>query len=1296
VRASSFRVIAVAVAAALALAAVGFAAEGLRFGWSDQSTAARLEDEVRGTVAARAREVQALARRVATEAPLVTSASTTPDGEAMLFARLTELTQGSDPDTVSATVYVPAGPSGAYRVLAWSDGPAEDLTPDTLAGPAGLFALPGTLGLRLVRVEPIEVAGRRVGVAAAETILLPVVHTGSSTGSYKLNTSFGPATLALYFRGAGQATPRQNAFLITTDGGPLLEVSFSTSDLGAERGMFRRRALAFAAVPLLLAILLLTGPVLDRRRASRTAAGFLAWSAIAGALMVIAAFVLIQLAHQVGAAPALDQAISGLAALGLVLLLLVSWWWRRPRRVPPVGAGARFGAEQIAAGVPVAAMLWLLARVLHDRINSASLDLWQFPLFPVDSGGLVYLAGLLLAQLALSWAAAMVLATIAARWRLGWRRPGMSLAAAVLWLVPTLVLLLLPHRTLPLPRASLMLVGATAALFALLSAWLRRIYRRTTQAMRLILVFGALLVPAILLYPVAWFYADGTARALIEDEYAPATAGHPQQLLTELGRAQDEIDRIPMSQLLPFVATGSTPGGAIPTQAAFFIWSQTSLSRSRVTSAIELYGADRALVSRFALNIPEYRTLTQNRKWSGTSCEWEVSWEAARFGAEDRSVLHAERGLCNAADQINGALVVQVVPDYRSLPFVSSASPYYDVLQLPDVTPRGSRLADLQVVVYGWSFHPLFASGRFAWPLPPAMVAQLSSSREPFWAELEAGGRTYHVHVGNDSGGIYALGYPTPTLFEHLTRLAEAATLTALLFVILLLGATLYVPFARSGPAPLRVLFDEIRTSFYRKLFLFFVLAAVGPVFMLALAFGAYMTGKFRADVESEATSVVTVARRVLEELLALQQHPDQPQATLTDDVMVWIGRVLDQDVNLFEGSDLAATSQRDLFASGLLPLRTPAGAYRAIALNRLPSYVAEDRLGTFRYLVAAAPVPARGRAAVLSVPLALRQREIDRQIDELNRGVLVGAVFVILFAAGLGASVAHRISDPVARLTRATRQIAAGQLDVRIVADTADELRRLVDDFNGMAATLTAQRAELARTNQLKAWAEMARQVAHEIKNPLTPIQLAAEHLQRVHDDQGHPLGPVVDQCVTTILRQVRLLRQIASEFSNFAGAPTPRFNAVSPCDLVDEVVRPYQAGLPAGLRIELDLADDLPAVWVDRTLAARALTNVVENALQAMPREGLLRIEGTADRATVAIRCIDTGVGMDAQALARAFEPYFSTKTAGSGLGLANAKRNIELCGGSMAIASAPGAGTTVTITLRREAPSAEPATG
>jgi nitrogen fixation/metabolism regulation signal transduction histidine kinase len=218
-----------------------------------------------------------------------------------------------------------------------------------------------------------------------------------------------------------------------------------------------------------------------------------------------------------------------------------------------------------------------------------------------------------------------------------------------------------------------------------------------------------------------------------------------------------------------------------------------------------------------------------------------------------------------------------------------------------------------------------------------------------------------------------------------------------------------------------------------------------------------------------------------------------------------------------------------------------------------------------------------------------------------------------------------------------------------------------------------------------------MARQVAHEIKNPLTPIQLAAEHLQRVHEDQHRPLGQVFDLCLSTILRQVRLLRQIAGEFANFAGEPRAQLTDVSPRDLVVDVLAPYRAGLGPEVTIELALSDDLPAVHIDRTLVGRALTNVFENAFQAMPQGGSVRVTGsTADRVVV-MTVVDTGVGMDAAAARRAFEPYFSTKTAGSGLGLVNAKRNVELCGGTMTLASVAGKGTTVTITLPRAEPPA-----
>ncbi|MFI5179255.1 MAG: ATP-binding protein, partial [Vicinamibacterales bacterium] len=262
-----------------------------------------------------------------------------------------------------------------------------------------------------------------------------------------------------------------------------------------------------------------------------------------------------------------------------------------------------------------------------------------------------------------------------------------------------------------------------------------------------------------------------------------------------------------------------------------------------------------------------------------------------------------------------------------------------------------------------------------------------------------------------------------------------------------------------------------------------------------------------------------------------------------------------------------------------------------------------------------------------------------------------------------------------------------------RIAATSSDELRRLVEDFNQMAADLQRQRTELEHSQRLEAWADMARQVAHDIKNPLTPIQLSAEHARRVNRDRGGPLSPVLDECVAAILTQVKLLRQISAEFSSFASSPTPRPEPTPVPALIDEVVDPYRSGLAGRIAIDLHAPADAhgpPVAMIDRTLFARALTNVIENALHAMPGNGRLTITTQAPWATgdgrrvIVVDIADTGVGMDREALAKIFEPYFSTKATGTGLGLTIAKRNVELNGGTIDVRSERGVGTTVTMTL------------
>ena len=1282
---STPRLAAITAGCALALATLGWAWEVSRFGWSADAGATRLQADVQRRFDSGVRRVEALADRVAHDTVVAAQLSTAPDRSDALFSRLIALARTNAAMDVSATVHTAAGPAGAYRVAAWSDGPAGDLTSEQVAGPARIFVAVGPAGLRLVSARPIESTGRRLGVVTAEAVIASAPPVGGQAESFVLETSFGPVPVSTYPTADGVRRP--NAFVLRAPSGePLLEVGYERTMLSEGRQVFRRRVLAVSALPLFVLLL----PIAARLQARRTTSAlgpWAGWTVALAALGVMAAAGLAGIAALLDASPEVTRLIAGAAAFAVASTIALAAWWRRWPLRTPAHAPVRFVAEQVIAGLLLAGLLRLLVRVLADITDPAQLSRWHLPIFSTDADALAALGGSLLMQVALGWTAASVLALSAMRWKIGWRRTAGWLAAA-LWLAPVVALLAVPPAVPGLPALS---AAGTAALFGLFAGALRHWYRHASQAARLLLFFGGLLLPIVATYPLAADARERAVRGLIEQDYGPATAAaqRAERLYGWLTAAQREIDQMPG---LPALIPQAETQGRVDSQAAFRVWRQTSLSRLRVTSEIELFDRNRRLASRFALNVPQYEAAYQTgaETWSGSSCAWDAYAELSRIGAEERWRLHAERGFCDGNGRVIGAIVIHELPDYRVLPFVSSANPYFEAIAQP-ADAVAPRVPDLQVVIYGWNLQPTFASGRVTWQLPVGVDDRLYASREPFWAELPADPRRYQVYFLSDRAGIYAVGYPKPTLFQHLSRLSELFAATAGFFVLLVAGLAAYAPFAR-GPVSrgqLRAVVEEIRTSFYRKLFLFFVLAAVGPVLLFAAAFSSYTMARFSADIESEASSVVAVARRVFEELLAAGRQ--STPVSVGDDVMVWIQQVIDQDVNLYDGPHLVATSQRDLFASGLLPTRTPASVYRAIALHRAPTYVARDRIGTFQMLVAAAPVTARGKDAVLSVPLATRQREVEREIEELYEGVLVGAVVVVLFAAGLGASVAGRVSDPVSRLTRATRLIAAGRLDIRLVADTADELGRLVEDFNGMAATLAAQRGELARTHQLKAWAEMARQVAHEIKNPLTPIQLAAEHLRHVHEDRQRPLGPVFDQCVDTILRQVRLLRHIAAEFSSFGTETTARPSPVEVTDLLDTVVEPYRPGVAGRIRIDVIVSPSLARLWIDRMLVARALTNLIENAIQAMPGGGTLTITASPVPDGVEIVLHDTGTGMEPEAVRRAFEPYFSTKTAGSGLGLANARRNVEACGGRIEISSTSGAGTTMTVTLPVEPPPA-----
>ena len=1283
--------------AAATIAVAAFVIERTQLGGDLETSRARLRAEVEGEFAALTARLDQAVQAVALDADALRRADQGDQAATrLLFERITAAAQVPN---VGMSIY-----GATNEPVAWT-GRSEDVPEDRLTGPASLFLAQSTQGLHLVRVQPvIDQADpqRHIGAIVAESPLPGSTSTPLSGAEFLLSTSIVPVSLRLQFEGA--ADSGAGAFVIrSATNEPLVAVTVPDADLAAARQRIRDRFLAAELALAAVVLLLLIGALLDWRRFTRSipvaaliTLGIVILLVGARALLWVAARKagvaepsLITAAPwspiaEVGLASPLDFFLNGLTAAALLVLAVSSFaLWRTAHR-PGIGVvivdrastvGLYYGT-QLAAGIAVTALVVWYEWLLRTHVSQTPIDILRYALDRWDPNRLLVIVGLVALNGAIVGLAILLFRMAWTPWAFPEHRRWWRLRGVVLWLLPTAILF---SPTLVADQAPRWPSFAVIA-FAAAAAWIVSRYapmvRRSSQATRLLLAFLAVALPSLVLYPSLVDAALRSRQQLIESRYAPEVLNQRQDVLAKLQRALQEINRVKALDDLVRASDPPVAGAPVEARPAFLAWSQTSLATERLTSSVELHNAAGAMVSRFAMNLPD---LTQPQPWIEPACDWEILEEVSPLFSEERRLLHAGRAICSADRRRAGSVVVHTMLDYANLSFISAQNPYVTLMQSGQARPDPRPRVDVEFYVYGWSRRILYSSASDAPPLGEATFRQAFASRAPFWTTITRRGESLDAYVLSDRGAIYVLASARQNAFGHLVTEAELAALTFVVFVIAVLGGMLFNVLVGRAPASGRALLAEVRASFYRKLFLAFVAAAIVPVLALALVARAYMARVILDDIESEATRLATTASRVFQDLRAFVG-----QQAVDDDIIVWLSRVVAQDVNIFDGAALLASSERNLFESGLLPTRTPGDVYDAILLEGRPSFVGRERAGDFEYLIAATPVQLEGREAVLTIPLASRQQETDAQIDELDRRVLLAAVLFMMIGAGIGYYMAERIADPVNRLMRATRRIARGDLDARVLATSSDELRRLVDAFNQMADDLQRQRRELERTNRLAAWADMARQVAHDIKNPLTPIQLNAEHLRRVHVDRGRPLGNLIDECVSNILGQVRLLRQIASEFSSFASVPEPRPLDTNLSDLVSEVVEPYRSGL-AGKVVIATHIPPLPMVCVDRMLIGRALTNIIENALHAMPGGGTLTIDAAlAPHKRVQLRVTDTGVGMDTDSMSKIFEPYFSTKAIGTGLGLTIAKRNVEANGGTISVASERGKGTSVTMTL------------
>jgi signal transduction histidine kinase len=328
---------------------------------------------------------------------------------------------------------------------------------------------------------------------------------------------------------------------------------------------------------------------------------------------------------------------------------------------------------------------------------------------------------------------------------------------------------------------------------------------------------------------------------------------------------------------------------------------------------------------------------------------------------------------------------------------------------------------------------------------------------------------------------------------------------------------------------------------------------------------------------------------------------------------------------------------------------------------------------------------------AVLTVSIS---RSGMVQAQQHIRAIAYGvAAAGILFAILCSLWIAAKVSRPIEQLARAAEQVAAGNWETHVPERSRDEVGQLAHSFNHMTAQLVSQRERLVQTERVAAWRELARRLAHELKNPLFPLQLTVENLVRARELPPAEFDEVFRESTQTLGMEIANLKTIIARFSDFSKMPKPELERIDAKDAIERVRALYEtAGAAANpdharIQFEVNLSPEPMSLHVDPELLHRALSNLVLNAMDAMPDGGTLTLSAKPEGETTELRVSDTGAGLTPEECERLFTPYYTTKQHGTGLGLAIVQSVIADHDGTIAVESRPAGGATFVITLPKD---------
>lgn len=386
------------------------------------------------------------------------------------------------------------------------------------------------------------------------------------------------------------------------------------------------------------------------------------------------------------------------------------------------------------------------------------------------------------------------------------------------------------------------------------------------------------------------------------------------------------------------------------------------------------------------------------------------------------------------------------------------------------------------------------------------------------------------------------------------------------------------------------------------------------------------------------------------------------------------IGEIADEralDINIYDrDGNLQVTTQPLITEKGLLSRKINPDAYMQLGRQQKIQWIQKEKIGSMGYLSGYAPLRNNGEIfAYLNVPYFATQTELNQQISNFLVALINFNAFIFLIAGLLALFITNSITKSFSLVTERLRHVSLGQQNDEIEWEKDDEIGAVVKEYNKMVRKLEVSAARLAKSEREGAWREMARQVAHEIKNPLTPMKLSIQYLQRAIDNDAPNVKQLSHNVARTLVEQIEHLANIASDFSAFARIGEANSEVLMLNEVLHSLKELYQSHEHS--QILFNHPGHAFYVFADKTQMNRLFTNLLQNAIQAIPedREGMITINmEEVDPGWVTVSVTDNGDGIPPEIQSKIFVPNFTTKNSGTGLGLAMCKNIVEQARGEI----------------------------